>query len=158
MLTEGFESSFTLVFFNVDTPKLTFYVQAETGAEISEISIEAQRVTQTDDLVLRAQDLKARVFGWKIPQVPDENPNYHQTWNLKTASARRIAEEMVEAIRFLGRVLPDSWISATPVELHRTLDDSNLFWTMKSNSEFFCQRGFNIRETREGVDLLKAGV
>ena len=142
----------------MDTPKLTFYVQAEIGAELSEVSIEAQRIADSEGLVIRAQDLKARVLGWKVPKMSDENPNYRQTWNRKTASARRIADEMVEAIRFLGRVSPNSWISATPVELHSALQDSNLFWTMNGNSEFFCQRGFNIRETREGVDQLKTGV
>ena len=151
MLNEGIESSFTFVFFNVDTPKLTFYVQAETGAEVSEISIEAQRVADSEELVRRAQDLKARVLGWKVPQVSDENPNYHQTWNFKTASARRIADEMVEALKFLGNVSPDSWISATPAELHEALRDSNLFWTKNGDSEFLCQRGFNIRNTVEGV-------
>lgn len=158
MLTEGIESSFTFVFFNVDSPDLTFYVQAQTGAEIAEISLEAQRVAATEDLALRAQDLKARVLGWKVPKVSDENPNYHQIWNLKTASARRIADEMVEALKFLGNVSPDSWISATPVELHHTLQDSHLFWSINRDSEFLCQRGFNIRETREGVDQLKTGV
>lgn len=155
MLNEGRETSFTFVFFNVDSPGLTFYVQAQTGAEMSEISIEAQRVADTEDLVLRAQDLKARVLGWKVPKVSEENPNYHQTWNVKTASARRIADEMVEAIRFLGRVSPDSWISATPAELHEELRDSNLFWAKNGDSEFLCQPGFNIRETRQGASQLR---
>jgi hypothetical protein len=151
MLNEGIESSFTFAFFSVDAPRQTFYVQAKTGAENSEISIEAQRVADTEDLLLRAQDLKARVLGWKVPKVSDENPNYHQTWNFKTASARRIAEEMVEALKFLGHVSPDSWMSATPAELHETLRNSNLFWTKNGDSEFLCQRGFNIRTTIEGL-------
>lgn len=154
MLNEGSESSFTFVFFSVDAPRRTFYVQAKTGAEVSEISIEAQRVAGTEDLLLRAQDLKARVLGWKVPKASDENPNYHQTWKFKTASARRIADEMVEAIKFLGHVSPDSWMSATSAELHEVLRDSNLFWTKNGDSEFLCQRGFNIRATVEGVAAL----
>jgi hypothetical protein len=151
MLNEGIESSFTFAFFSVDAPRQTFYVQAKTGAENSEISIEAQRIADSEDLIVRAQDLKARVLGWKVPKASDENPNYHQTWNFKTASARRIADEMVEALKFLGNVSPDSWISATPAELHEALRDSNLFWTKNGDSEFLCQRGFNIRTTIEGV-------
>lgn len=150
-LSEGFDTSFSFAFFRVDAPRQTFYVQAEFWADSSEISIEAQRIADTEPLTLRARDLKAQVLGWKVPNEGEENPNYHQTWNLKTASARRIADEMVEAIKFLGRMSPNSWIATTPVELQEALRDSNLFWTKTGNSEFLCQRGFNIRSTAQGA-------
>lgn len=44
---------------------------------------------------------------------------------------------------------------ATPAELHEELRDSNLFWAKNGDSEFLCQPGFNIRETRQGASQLR---
>ena len=149
-LSNGDEPSFTVTFMDAHVPVLTFYVQAELLNGAKTISIEAQRVTDTEDLVLRAQDLRAKVYGWTIPKNLDNNPNYSQKWNMKTHSARRIAEELVEAVKYLGRVKPDAWISLQPEALSMALGESGLFWTMAGNSNVMCQVGQNIQNTTEG--------
>ncbi|AWR21315.1 hypothetical protein [Aurantimicrobium photophilum] len=149
-LNDGDESSFTVTFLDAQIPVLTFYVQAQMLGDSHTISIEAQRVTDTEDLILRAQDLRAKVYGWTIPKDTDFSPNYSQKWNMKTSSARRIAEELVEAVKYLGRVKPDTWISLQPEALSRTLGESGLFWTMAGNSNVMCQIGQNIQQTTEG--------
>lgn len=149
-LQSGDESSFTLTFLDAEIPVLSFYVQAETLGEKTSISIEAQRVTDTEELILRAQDLRAKVYGWTVPKDADKNPNYSQRWDMKDNSARRIAEELVEAVKYLGRVKPDAWISIQSITLRDALKDSGLFWTMKGNADLYCQRGYNVQSTVEG--------
>lgn len=149
-LNDGDESSFTVTFMDSQIPVLTFYVQAQMLDDSHNISIEAQRVTDTEDLILRAQDLRAKVYGWTIPEDTDKNPNYSQKWNMKTSSARRIAEELVEAVKYLGRVKPDAWISVQPEALSSALGESGLFWTMAGNPNVMCQVGQNVHETTEG--------
>lgn len=149
-LQSGDESSFTLTFLDAEIPVLSFYVQAEMLSGVSTISIEAQRVTDTEDLVLRAQDLRAKVYGWTVPDSADENPNYSQKWNMKTSSARRIAEELVEAVKYLGRVKPDAWIRISPESLSNEIQASGLFWAKNGNLEVMCQIGQNIKSTIEG--------
>jgi len=149
-LDDGDESSFTVTFLDAEIPVLTFYVQAEALRGASTISIEAQRVTDTEDLVLRAQDLRAKVYGWTVPNGSDDNPNYSQKWTMKPDGARRVADELVEAVKYLGRVNPDAWISIEPTTLREAIQNSDLFWTMNGNPDLICQRGYNLRATVEG--------
>lgn len=150
-LCDGTESSFTMSFIDADIAVLTFYVQAEKMSGINTISIEAQRVTDTEDLVLRAQDLRAKVYGWTVPKEGDENPNYSQRWIISSVGARRIAEELVEAVKYLGRVKPDTWISVSPESLSKELSESGIFWESNSNPSIFCQLGQNVKSTSQGL-------
>lgn len=150
-LCNGTESSFTMSFIDADIAVLTFYVQAEKMSGINTISIEAQRVTDTEDLILRAQDLRAKVYGWTVPNDGDVNPNYSQKWKISSVGARRIAEELVEAVKYLGRVKPDTWIQVSPEKLSNQLKNSGLFWTKSENPTVMCQVGSNIKKTIEGT-------
>lgn len=149
-LNGGDESSFTVTFMDAQIPVLSFYVQAQLLGDSHTISIEAQRVTDTEDLILRAQDLRAKVYGWTIPKDTDKNPNYSQKWNMKTSSARRIAEELVEAVKYLGRVKTDTWIRISPESLSNEIQTSGLFWAKSGNPDVMCQIGHNIKSTIEG--------
>lgn len=149
-LYEGRETSFTLSFYDAQTASLTSYVQAEMLGGGRTISIEIQRKQEAEELVLRAQDSKAKVTGWTIPGDSDYNPNYSQGRSVNSTSAREIANEFVQGLKYISDVEPSSWISIDSTQLSKELQDSGLFWKMLGNPLVFCQRGFNIKNTIEG--------
>lgn len=154
-LHEGRETSFNMTFFDAQIPISTFYVQARVIDNFGNISCEAQRVTQGEELLLRAQDLKARVYGWTIPSPKDLNPNYSQQWDIKKWGTRRIADELVKALKFLGGVQPDTWMTIVPPALAEAPKKVSLLWSMTGESEMLCQPGHNILKTVEGVSRVK---
>lgn len=149
-LMEGNEDTFTVSLADAEIPVLTFYVQAENFAKTGQIVIEAERNIATEQIILQRQDLKARVYGWTVPAEGDKNPNYRQTWDLKKTTSRRVAQELIEAIKFLGRVKEDAWFTISPESLSNEVLDSGLMWAQKGNPTVMCQAGQNVKTTIEG--------
>lgn len=149
-LVEGPDSAFVMAFFLSELPVFKFYVQAKRINAHGKISIEALRVTDTEPLVLSAKDAKAKIFGWKNPSNCEDCRNYSQVVNLEKVSARRIADELVEAIQHLGGVSPDAWVTIEPSSFRKELESTALFWTMRNDNQYLCQRGYNIVRTVQG--------
>jgi len=146
-LLDESESSFSIIFFNPQIPALNFYLQAEDFNGDGHISIEAQRDTATEDIVLQARDARAKVLGWTLPSLSSTSPNYTQSWKLDNVSIRAIANELVEAARHLGKVSPSAWFSFTGAE---KITRAGYLWRSENNPELFCQMGHNIKATIEG--------
>lgn len=149
-LLDESESSFSITFFNPQIPVLSFYLQAEDFNGDGHISIEAQRVTATEDIVLQARDARAKVLGWTVPSSSSTSPNYTQSWKLDKVSIRVIADELVEAARYLGKVSPSAWISFGEFTGAETITRAGYLWRSENNPELFCQMGHNISTTIEG--------
>ena len=150
LLMDGVENSFTISLHDPAVPVLTYYVQAQYFASSNKISIEAQRNAASERIVLESQDLKARVYGWELPKRGEKNPNYRQEWDLSKVSVHRVAQELVEAIKFIGSAKPDSWFTISPKSLSRRVQESGLVWNMSGDNDYMCQAGHNIMKTTEG--------
>lgn len=157
-LLDESESSISISFFNPQIPALSFYVQVEDFNGDGQISIEAQRDTATEAIVLQARDARAKVLGWTVPSMSSTSPNYTQSWKLDRISVRTIANELVEAARHLGKVSPSTWISFGGFSGAEEITRAGYLWTSEGNPELFCQMGHNISTTVEGrANLRKSG-
>lgn len=150
LLMDGVENFFTISLQDPAVPVLTYYVQAQYSASTNKISIEAQRNAASEKIVLQTLDLKARVYGWELPKHGEKNPNYRKEWDLSKVSVHRVAQELIEAIKFIGSAKPDSWFTVSPESLSRRVQDSSLVWNMSGDSDYMCQVGHNIMQTTEG--------
>ena len=149
-IVEGPEVAFDMAFFLAELPVMQYYVQARRLNAKGDISIEAQRVADSEPVLLTTQDTTAKLLGWDVPLVDSDCPNYSQAVNLEESGARRVANELVDALCHLGRVQPDAWFTIGPMSLRDKMGVSGLFWTMEGDNQYLCQKGHNVMGTVEG--------
>lgn len=155
-LARGTETSFGVTLSDAEIPVLNFYVQAEDFNGDKTISIEAERDIATEAIVWQAKDAKAKFIGWKLPSEGDSNPNYRQSWKLNGTDYRNIADELIDAMKYLGSMKSDSWIQVSPETLSQELQTSGLFWSKTGSPSVLCQRGSNIKQTTQGQAAIQA--
>lgn len=149
-------TSFTLSLSDSKIPVLSFYVQAENVDGAHLVSIEAQRESHAEPIVLQAKDAKAKFLGWGLPSENDTNPNYRQRFSLSEENIREVAEHFIDALKYIGNMKSDSWIQVSPEEISKDVKDSGLLWTHSSNPSVFCQTGKNIKGTVQGQATMRA--
>jgi len=157
-LLDGPLGSFSVKFLGPQLPRQGFYVQASRAHTGGPLLGEVYRDSNRELLSLQALDAKARVLGWRLPKDGEESPNYTQTWEAEPSAIRQMSSELIEAIRFLGLVGPDAWLSFDEPPLTKAASEGGYLWHHSTESALFCQMGFNIRETREGASQLKIAV
>jgi hypothetical protein len=122
------------------------YVQVGSPDEKGDMTFEVISNTFLETKLTEWQISKLISLGWNAPN--SQNPNFWIT--ASTDDTLEAAQFMVYAMHSVFGLEPDTWFTFGTSPTDEAMNNSGLFWRMKSKSGIVCLPGQNISETVEG--------